>query len=76
LPDNMLDDIKKILSAKIDSSNFYLKNSYENILKYITNTLWEKNISGFQQQIKLLDERRNISSKKIFSELFKELIDV
>lgn len=76
LPDSMLDDIKKTLSAKINSCGFYLKNSYENILKYITNTTWEKNISDFKQQIRLLDERRNTSSEKIFSELFEELIDV
>lgn len=76
LPNPMLDDIKKILSTKIDSCDFYLKNSYENILKYITNTTWEKNISDFQKQIRLLDKRRNTSSEKIFPKLFEELIDV
>jgi len=76
LPDNMLDDIKKILSAKIDSSNFYLKNSYENILKYITNTLWDKNINSFKKEILLLDNRRKQSAIETFPKLFEALKDV
>ena len=73
LPDNMLDDIKKTLSAKINSSNFYLKNSYENILKYITNTPWNKDINLFKEKTLLLDGRRNQSAEDVFPELFKEL---
>jgi radical SAM protein with 4Fe4S-binding SPASM domain len=73
LPDDMLDDIKKTLSAEIDSSDFYLKNSYENILKYITSTPWDKDINSFKKKILLLDSRRNQSAEDVFPELFKEL---
>lgn len=66
-------DAKKTLSAKINSSNFYLKNSYENILKYITNTPWNKDINLFKEKTLLLDGRRNQSAEDVFPELFKEL---
>jgi hypothetical protein len=61
------------LSAKIDSSSFYLKNSYENILKYVTSTPWNKNIELFRKEIKSLDNRRNQSAEDVFPELFEEL---
>lgn len=76
LPKNILNDVKNKLSNRIASSNFYLRNSYENILKYISNTLWEKDISYFQKEIKIIDARRRQSARKIFPELFRELENV
>lgn len=73
LPNNMLDDIKNLLSLKIKTSEHYLKNSYENILKYILDTPWNKNIASFKKKILLLDSRRNQSAEDVFPELFKEL---
>jgi MoaA/NifB/PqqE/SkfB family radical SAM enzyme len=73
LPNNMLDDIKKLLSLKIKTSEHYLKNSYQNILKYISDTPWNKNIVSFRKNISILDNRRNQSAEKTFPDLFKEL---
>jgi radical SAM protein with 4Fe4S-binding SPASM domain len=76
LPENMLSGLKNKFIDELPTSNHYLKNSYENILKYISNTHWNKNISNFQEQIKILDARRNQSAQAVFPELFKELENV
>lgn len=76
LSENIIAELKNKLNTEIARSKHYLKNSYENILKYISNTSWKKNISNFQEQIKILDTRRHQSAKKIFPELFKELENV
>jgi len=51
----------------------YLKNSYENLLKYYTTTKFEKNLKSFYYKVDMMDQRRNQSSRLIFSDLFKEL---
>ena len=76
LPENMLSELKNKLINEITTSNHYLKNSYENILKYISTTPWNKDISNFQEQIKILDARRNQSARAVFPELFRELKNV
>jgi radical SAM protein with 4Fe4S-binding SPASM domain len=76
LPKNILNELKNKFSNEIILSNHYLRNSYENILKYISNTMWQKDISYFQEQIKILDTRRNQSAQAVFPELFKELSNV
>lgn len=76
LPENMLSELKNKLINELTTSNHYLKNSYENILKYISNTPWNKDISNFQEQIKVLDTRRNQSAQAVFPGLFKELKNV
>jgi len=76
LPKNILTELKIKFSNEIATSNHYLKNSYENILKYISNTPWNKDISNFQKQIEILDLRRKQSAVKVFPELFKELTNV
>jgi radical SAM protein with 4Fe4S-binding SPASM domain len=76
LPENILTELKNKFVNEIKKSNHYLKNSYENILKYISNTAWDKNIFNFQKQIEILDLRRNQSAIKVFPELFKELKNV
>jgi MoaA/NifB/PqqE/SkfB family radical SAM enzyme len=73
LPNFILDDIKKLLSLKIKTSEHYLKNSYENILRYISHTRWNKDINSFRKNISLLDIRRKQSAEEIFPDLFKEL---
>jgi hypothetical protein len=73
LPNNILDDIKTLLSLKIKRSEHYLKNSYQNILKYISDTPWNKDIASFTKNISLLDIRRKQSAEKTFPDLFKEL---
>jgi radical SAM protein with 4Fe4S-binding SPASM domain len=76
LPEDILEDLKIKFTTEITKSNFYLKNSYENILKYITKTEWQKDISNFKNSIKILDSRRNQSARKIFPRLFEELENV
>jgi len=76
LPENMLSELKNKLINEITTSNHYLKNSYENILKYISTTPWNKDISNFQEQIEILDARRNQSARAVFPELFRELKNV
>jgi radical SAM protein with 4Fe4S-binding SPASM domain len=76
LPKNILNKVKNKLNNEIATSNHYLRNSYENIYKYISDTLWKKDISYFQKQIKILDTRRNQSAREVFPELFKELENV
>jgi MoaA/NifB/PqqE/SkfB family radical SAM enzyme len=76
LPKNILNELKNKFSNEIILSNHYLRNSYENILKYISNTPWSKDISNFQEQIKILDARRNQSAQSVFPKLFKELENV
>ena len=76
LPKSILSELKNKFINELTTSNHYLKNSYENILKYISNTPWNKDISNFQEQIKILDARRNQSAQAVFPELFRELKNV
>jgi radical SAM protein with 4Fe4S-binding SPASM domain len=76
LPKNILNELKNKFSNEIILSNHYLRNSYENILKYISSTPWTNDISYFQEQTKILDIRRNQSAPAVFPELFKRLTNV
>jgi radical SAM protein with 4Fe4S-binding SPASM domain len=76
LPKNIIDELKNKFNEEIATTNHYLRNSYENILKYISNTPWKKNISSFKEKIEILDTRRKQSAEKVFPELFEKLNDV
>ena len=69
----MLDKIKDTLNIKIAESSWYLKNSYENILKYITTTPWKKDIKQFVKQTDIMDARRKNNWRTTFPKLFEEL---
>ncbi len=74
LPEHMIDRVKEKLKKKLqENPQGYLKNSYENLLYYFSNTPWEKNISLFFETTKTQDNRRNIDSRKVFTKLYKEL---
>jgi radical SAM protein with 4Fe4S-binding SPASM domain len=74
LPEQMINDVKAKLTDRLSMKPAgYLKNSYENLLQYFSTTSWDKNISLFYEKTKLRDERRNLDSKKIFPNLYKEL---
>ena len=75
MPDETLRFVKEQVAQKIKSSSHYLKNSFENILSYINNTKWNRDIQSFKKNILLLDARRGISSKKIFKDVFLEIGD-
>jgi organic radical activating enzyme len=51
----------------------YLKNSFENLIKYYTTTKFERNIKKFYSYIDTMDRRRSQNSRATFPELFKEL---
>lgn len=76
LPDIVLKNIKDKIEQRIKNSNHYLKNSLENILGYIKNTAWSKDIDSFKKNISLMDQRRASSAEKIFKEVFCEIDNV
>jgi len=74
LPKHMIDSVKEKLKNRLQGNpQGYLKNSYENLLYYFSNTPWEKNISLFLEATKTQDNRRNVNSRKVFTKLYKEL---
>ena len=74
LPLEMLNSVVQSLKDKLnDNPQGYLKNSYENLLKYYTTTKFEKNLKSFYYKVDIMDRRRNQDSRTTFPELFKEL---
>ena len=74
LPLEMLNNVVQSLKDKLnDNPQGYLKNSYENLLKYYTTTKFEKNLKSFYYKVDIMDRRRNQDSRTTFPELFKEL---
>ncbi len=74
LPENMIESVKEKLKTKLQGNpQGYLKNSYENLLSYFTNTTWQKNIQSFKDEMSILDKRRNLDSRSVFKSLYKEL---
>ena len=74
LPNHMIESVKEKLKTKLQSNpQGYLKNSYENLLSYFTNTAWKKNIQSFKDEMTILDKRRNLNSGSVFRSLYKEL---
>ena len=74
LPNHMIESVKEKLKTKLQSNpQGYLKNSYENLLSYFTNTAWKKNIQSFKDEMTILDKRRNLDSRSVFKSLYKEL---
>ena len=74
LPDRMIEQVKQELRQKINDNPLgYLKNSYENCLQYYNETTWNKNIDSFYRNISVMDARRSVNSRKVFTTLYKEL---
>ena len=74
LPEEMLNNVVQSLKDKLnDNPQGYLKNSYENLLKYYTTTKFEKNLKSFYYKVDIMNRRRNQDSRTTFPELFKEL---
>lgn len=74
LPAEMVTDITDTLKSQLsEDPKGYLKNSYENLLSYYSNTNWSKNMSLFFKNMSLLDTRRGLDNRKVFPELYKEL---
>ena len=74
LPDAMVNNILKTLKDKLNTQpQGYLKNSYENLIKYYTTTPFKKNLKSFYYNIGKMDQRRNQNGRLIFADLFHEL---
>jgi len=72
LPDKNIENLKEKFMHEINKKpGFLLQNSYENILKYL-NEPFDKNLKGTYNNLKMLDERRNINSEMVFPKLYKE----
>ena len=74
LPEKMVNDVVKTLQDKLNGNpQGYLKNSYENLIKYYTTTKFPKNLKSFYYNLGKMDQRRNKNSRLIFHDLFHEL---
>ena len=76
LPKNIKEEVITIFENKItEQPGFYLQNSLENCLKYLTQTDFHANIELVHSRIKEMDKRRNLDSREIFTELYKEVLN-
>ena len=75
LPSNIKQEVVDILEERINrNTGFYLQNSLENCLKYLTKTNFHVNIDTVRHNIQKLDKRRNLNSNEIFPKLYKEVL--
>ena len=73
LPEHMLNSLKSILDKRIaKSSGFLLEDGLRNMQQYI-NTPVDKHIEMSLQRIQVLDQRRGLDSRKVFSKFYKSL---
>ena len=75
LPKNIKEEVITIFENKINEKpGFYLQNSLENCLKYLTQTDFHVNIELVHNEIKKMDKRRDLNSRKIFPKLYEEVL--
>jgi hypothetical protein len=68
----MLHSVKKILTDRIAKHPGYLlENGYQNMLKHLDQP-FDKDLIGSFEKISIMDQRRNLDSKTIFKDLYKE----
>jgi len=73
LPDNILDLVKSELVKRINQKpGFLLENSYENMLQYVMTSI-EKKTNYCLEEISKIDQRRNLDSKRVFTNLYNLL---
>lgn len=71
LPESVLQLLKDKLQLKIsEQPGYLLEDSYQNML-YHLNQPFEKDLAGSFNQLGIMDQRRNLDSSKIFTELYK-----
>ena len=74
LPKKILKECKRLLKQHINNNpGFLLQNSFENMLSYLTETDFHANIELTKKELILMDQRRNLDSSKIFTQLYKEV---
>ena len=72
LPKDMLNSVKKILTDRIDKQPGYLlENGYQNMLKHLDQP-FEKDLAGSFEKLAIMDARRKLDSRTIFTDLYKE----
>jgi len=63
--------LKDKLQQKIDlNPGYLLEDSYQNMLYYLDQP-FEKDLAGSFKKLSVMDQRRNLNSSKIFTELYK-----
>jgi MoaA/NifB/PqqE/SkfB family radical SAM enzyme len=73
LPDHVLQSLEQELESRIKlKPGFLLEDGYRNLLKHVR-TPFSKNLKNTLDNIRQLDQRRNINSTKIFTDLYKEI---
>jgi organic radical activating enzyme len=73
LPNSMLQSVERELQDWINQKpEFLLENGLRNVLQYIKEPV-EKNIDYCLAEIEKMDQRRNINSREVFKEFYKEL---
>jgi len=73
LPDSMLQSVERELQDWINQKpGFLLENGLKNVLQYIQSPI-EKNIDYCLTEITKMDQRRNLNSRAIFTELYNLL---
>ena len=71
LPDSVLQSVKEILINRISQQPGYLlEDSYQNLLAYIQQP-FEKDLAGSIDSLTKLDQRRNLDSRAVFTDLYK-----
>lgn len=70
LPENKLEESKKLLKDHIATSDMYLKDSLQNILTYINNENFHPDFEDSLRQLSILDKRRKLDSRQVFPELY------
>jgi MoaA/NifB/PqqE/SkfB family radical SAM enzyme len=75
LPNQVMTECKKLLKNTINEKpGFLLQNSLENVLRYLTETKFYANIESTKQTLKIMDLRRKIDSRKVFPQLYQEVL--
>jgi len=74
LPDEMMYDVLADLNKRLDKNpSGYLRNSYENLIKYYSTNNFKKNLNSFYRNLKMMDQRRKQDARSVFTKLFEEL---
>jgi hypothetical protein len=73
LPKNVLQSLGREIQRRIDLKQGYLlEDGYQNLLRH-TQTPFESTLSDTLCRIQQLDQRRNLDSKTIFKDLYKDI---
>jgi sulfatase maturation enzyme AslB (radical SAM superfamily) len=71
LPENVLNSLKQKLQSKIaEQPGYLLEDSYQNMLYYLDQP-FKKDLANSFKKISTMDQRRNLHSNEIFTELYK-----